>query len=162
MYRANIAAETPRLSRQSARDESSESSSIALAESHFAIASRNELIIWISFVLNDSKEDEVLIWIRDNKGSGTPWLLLKCLMEGDSCSLITQKQLFDFVRGGQRDGSGQQMFALANIASEHGFADHPHVEARIVADDLPVVGRIAIDECDCETELVCIEIAGTP
>jgi hypothetical protein len=50
-----------------------------------------------------SKEDEILIWIRDYKGSGTPWLLLKCLMEGDSCSLITQKQLFDFVRGVNRD-----------------------------------------------------------
>jgi len=50
-----------------------------------------------------SKEDEILIWIRDYKGSGTPWLLLKYLMEGDSCSLITQKQLFDFVRGVDRD-----------------------------------------------------------
>ena len=50
-----------------------------------------------------SKEDEILIWIRDYKGSGTPWLLLKCLMQGDSCSLITQKQLFDFVRGVDRD-----------------------------------------------------------
>src|SRR5467141_338535 len=39
-----------------------------------------------------SKEDEILIWIRDYEGSGTPWLLLKCLMEGDSCSLITQKR----------------------------------------------------------------------
>jgi hypothetical protein len=38
-----------------------------------------------------SKEDEILIWVRDYKGSGTPRLLLKCLMEGDSCSLIAQK-----------------------------------------------------------------------
>src|SRR5882672_9687056 len=40
------------------------------------------------------KEDEILIWIRDYKGSGTPWLLLKCLVEGNPCSLITPKQLF--------------------------------------------------------------------
>src|SRR6266853_6391069 len=108
-----------------------------------------------------SKEDEILIWIRDYKGSGTPWLLLKCLMEGDSCSLIIQKQLFDFVRGGNRDGSGEQMFALANIASEHRFEDQPQCESRIVADDLPVVWRITIDEFDREAELVGIEITGT-
>ena len=30
-----------------------------------------------------SKENEILIWIRDYKGSGTPWLLLEWLMEGD-------------------------------------------------------------------------------
>src|SRR5713226_572764 len=108
-----------------------------------------------------SKEDEILIWIRDYEGSGTPWLLLKCLMEGDSCSLITQKQLFDFVRGVNRDGSGEQMFALANIASKNRFEDQPQVESRIVAEDLPVVGRIAIDEFDREAELVCIEITGT-
>src|SRR5712692_2224636 len=108
-----------------------------------------------------SKEDEILIWIRDDKGSGTPCLLLKCLMEGDSCSLIAQKQLFDFVHGGNRDGSGQQMFALANIASEHRFEDQPQGESCIVANDLPVVWRIAIDEFDREAELVCIEITGT-
>ena len=105
-----------------------------------------------------SKEDEILIWIRDYKGSGTPWLLLKCLMEGDSCSLITQKQLFDFVRRGNRDGSGQQMFALANICNEHRFEDKPQVESCIVAEDLPIVWRIARDEFDREAELVCIEI----
>src|SRR5260370_41074636 len=59
----------------------------------------------ISFGCRASKEDEILIWTRDYKGCGTPWLLLKCLMEGDSCSLITQKQLLNFVRGINRDGS---------------------------------------------------------
>src|SRR5208282_1751302 len=108
-----------------------------------------------------SKQDEILIWIRDDKGSGTPWLLLECLMERDSCSLITQKQLFDFLRAGNRDGSGEQMFALANIASEHRFADHPQVEPCLVADYLPVEWRIAVDELDSEAELVCIEITGT-
>jgi hypothetical protein len=52
------------------------------------------------------------------------------------------------------------MFALANIASEHGFADQPQVESRLVAEDLAVVWRIAIDECDREAEFVCVEIAG--
>jgi hypothetical protein len=107
------------------------------------------------------EEDEILIWIRDDKGSGTPWLLLKCLMEADSCSLITQKQLFDFVCGGNRDGSREQMFALANIASEHRFANQPQGESCIVAEDLTVEWRIAIDEFDREAELVCIEITGT-
>jgi hypothetical protein len=32
--------------------------------------------------------------------------------------------LFDFVRGGNRDGSGEQMFALANIANEHIVVDY--------------------------------------
>src|SRR5271157_784302 len=108
-----------------------------------------------------SKEDEILIWIRDYECCGTPRLLLECLMEGDSRSLITQKQLFDFVRGGNRDGSGEQMFALANIACKHGFGDYPQGESCIVTDDLPVELRMAIDEFDCEAELVCIEIAGT-
>jgi len=53
------------------------------------------------------------------------------------------------------------MFALANISSKHRFTDQPQVESCIVADDLPVVWRIAIDELDREAELVCIEIAGT-
>src|SRR5580700_857345 len=105
-----------------------------------------------------SKEDQILIWIRDYKGSGTPWLLLKRLMEGDSCSLITQKQLFDFIRGGNLDGSGEQMFAVANICDDHRFGDQPQVESCIVAEDLPVVGRVAIEEFDRETELLCIEI----
>jgi len=82
-------------------------------------------------------------------------------MEGDSCNLITQKQLFDFVRGANRDGSGKQMFALANIANEHRFEDQPQVESRIIAEDLPVEWRIAIDEFDGEAELVRIEITGT-
>jgi hypothetical protein len=64
------------------------------------------------------KEDEIFIRIRNYKGSGTPWLPLKCLMEGDSRSLITQKQQFDFVRSGNRDGCGEQLFALANTGSQ--------------------------------------------
>src|SRR5271156_2521349 len=107
-----------------------------------------------------SKEDEILIRVRDDKGSGSPWLLPKRLVEGDSCSLIAQKQLFDFVRCGNRDGSGQQMFALANLSNKHRFKDQPQRESCIVADDLPVVRRIAVDEFHCEAELVCIEIAG--
>src|SRR5271168_3689977 len=108
-----------------------------------------------------SEEDQILIWIRDDKSRGAPWLLLQFLLERDSCSLATQKQLFGFARGGNRDGSGEQMFALANIAGEHRFADQPQVEACIVAEDLRVVWRIAINEFDREAELVCIEIAGT-
>ena len=63
----------------------------------------------IRFREENAKEHELragalyLQEIKNYKGSGTPWLLLKCLMEGDSCSLITQKQLFDFVRGVNRD-----------------------------------------------------------
>jgi hypothetical protein len=53
------------------------------------------------------------------------------------------------------------MFALANITNEHSFEDQPQGESRIVADDLRVVWRIAIDEFDGEAEFVCIEIAGT-
>ncbi len=108
-----------------------------------------------------SKEDEILIWIRNYKGFGAPWLFLKRLMEEDSCSLITQKQLFDFLRGANRDRSREQMFALANIASEHRFEDHPQGESRIVAQDLPIIWRIAIDEFDREAELACVEITGT-
>jgi hypothetical protein len=75
-------------------------------------------------------------------------------MEGNSCSLITQKQSFDFVRGANRDGSGQQIFALPNIASEHRFEDQPQRESCIVTDDLPVEWRIAVDEFHREAKLV--------
>ena len=71
-------------------------------------------------------------------------------MEEDSCSLITLKQLFDFVGGGDGDGGGEEMFALADIAGEDRFADQPQVEPRLVADDLPIVGGIAIEEFDRE------------
>ena len=101
-----------------------------------------------------SKQDEILVWVRDDKGSGSPRLFLECLLEGDACSLITQKQLFDFVRGGNPDASGEQMFALANIANEHRFEDETQIESCIVAGDLPVVWRIAIDEFDRESALV--------
>jgi len=53
------------------------------------------------------------------------------------------------------------MFALANIANEDRFEDQSQGESCIVADDLPVVWRITIDEFDREAELVCIEIPGT-
>ena len=55
-----------------------------------------------------SEEDEILVWVRDYESRGTPWFLLERLMDGDSCSLITQEELFDFVRGGGRYGSGEQ------------------------------------------------------
>ena len=53
------------------------------------------------------------------------------------------------------------MFALANIVNEHRFEDQPQGESCIVAEDLPVEWRIAIDEFDGEAELVCIKITGT-
>jgi hypothetical protein len=45
----------------------------------------------ISVVRRAGKQDEILIRIRDHKSSGSPRLLLKRLMEGNSRSLITQK-----------------------------------------------------------------------
>src|SRR5260221_6797230 len=108
-----------------------------------------------------SKEDEMLIWIREYEGFGAPWLAFQLLMEGDSRSLKSEKQPFDFVSGGNRDGSGEQVFAIAEIADEHRFEDQPQREACIVADDLPVEWRVTIDEFDGEAEAVCIEIAGT-
>jgi hypothetical protein len=42
------------------------------------------------------------------------------------------------------------MFAVANIAGEHGLADKPQFETGIIADELTVVGRIARDESDRE------------
>jgi len=48
----------------------------------------------------------------------TPWLLLKCMMEGGSCADNSETLLISFA-GGKRAGSGEQMFALANLDSEH-------------------------------------------
>jgi hypothetical protein len=129
---------------------------VLLCHRSFAFLSRSS-----SVDCRASKEDKILIWIRNYKGFGAPWLFLQRLMEEDSCSLIAKKQLFDFVRGANRDGSGEQMFALANIACEHRFEDQPQGESRIVAEDLPIIWRNAIDEFDREAELACVEITGT-
>jgi hypothetical protein len=57
------------------------------------------------------------------------------------------------VRGANCDRSGEQMFALANIANEHRFEDQSQSESCIVADDLPVVWRIAIDDLTAKPSL---------
>src|ERR1700753_2769351 len=81
-------------------------------------------------------------------------------MKGNSRCLIAQEQLLDLIRSGNRDSSGKQLFALANVACEHRFAHQPKVESRIVAEDLPIEGRIAIEGCDREAEPACIEVEG--
>ena len=82
-------------------------------------------------------------------------------MKAHSGGLVAQEELFYLIRGRDGDGRREQMFALPNIAGEHRFGDQPQVEACIVADDLAVEWRIAIDEVDREAELVGIEIAGS-
>jgi len=49
------------------------------------------------------------------------------------------------------------VLALPNI-KEHWLAYHPQSKPGVVARDLPVVWRIAVDEVDHETELMGIEV----
>ena len=71
------------------------------------------------------KENQVSIGIEDDEVFGAPRLLFQSLMERHSCCLKTGKKLFDLVCGCDCERSGEQMLAFANIAREHGFADHP-------------------------------------
>ena len=107
------------------------------------------------------KEDEIPIRIDHDESSRSPRLFLECLRESNFCGLVAQKELPHLIRARDGDRSRKQMLALADIAREHSFADHPQVKSCIVATDLPVKRRIAVDEFDREAELVCIEIAGT-
>ena len=66
----------------------------------------------------------------------------------------------DLAGGGDGDGGGEQAFALADVAGEDGFGDQPQVDACVVADDLPVVRGIAVEEGDGEAELAGVEVAG--
>ncbi len=79
-------------------------------------------------------------------------------MEGYVHGLITQEELFDRVCGGDGDRGGEQVFAFPNIASEDGFVDVAQGKPCVVASDLRVKRWIAIDEIDCEAELVSEEI----
>jgi hypothetical protein len=81
------------------------------------------------------------------------------LMKAHSRGLVSQKELFDLACGGDGERSGEQMLTLPNIASEHGFADYPQSKPRLVAGDLPIEWRIAIDEVERKAELIGIEIA---
>ena len=79
-------------------------------------------------------------------------------MKEHSGGLVTQEELFDLICGSDGERSGEQMLALPNIANEHGFAHHPQCKPSMVASELSVVWRIAIDEVDREAELMGIEI----
>jgi hypothetical protein len=83
-------------------------------------------------------------------------------MEGDSCNLITQKQLFDFVRGVSTVMEAESRCSrLRTSPTNTGSKTSLKVSRARVAEDLTVVWWIAIDEFDGEAELVCIEFAGT-
>ena len=43
------------------------------------------------------------------------------------------------------------MLALADVADEHRLAHQPQSELRVVATDLSIEGRIAVDEVDGES-----------
>ena len=51
------------------------------------------------------------------------------------------------------------MFALPDIAGKHRFVDVPQCKPSVVACDLTVERRIALDEIRCETEFIDEEVA---
>ncbi len=74
---------------------------------------------------------------------------------------MVQEELFDLAVGCECDGGGEQRFALAKVPGKDEFVDQPQVESCLVAEELCVVRRFAVEECDREAEFVCIEVAGT-
>ena len=78
-------------------------------------------------------------------------------MEGYVQGLIARKELFDLVYVCEGDRSGEQAFAFSNVASEDRFVHVAQGELCVVAGDLRVKQWIAIDEIDCEAELVGVE-----
>ena len=79
-------------------------------------------------------------------------------MEVRPGGLEIQEQLLDLFRRFDGDRGGKQMLALPDVADEHRLADQPQRELRIVAPDLSVKGRIAMDEVDRKAELAREEI----
>ena len=84
---------------------------------------------------------------------------LKRLVEAHPGGLEIEEQLLDLGCAVDGDRGGQQMLALADVADEHRLADQPQREPRVVAPDLSVERRIAIDEVDRKAELAGEEIA---
>jgi hypothetical protein len=103
------------------------------------------------------KENEITIGIQHDEGFGAPGLICHFLVEAHSCGLVTRKKVFDLLSGGNRKRSGEQMLTLADIAGEDGFADHPQRKPSMVAGNLRIEWRIAMDEIDREAELIGIE-----
>ena len=106
------------------------------------------------------EENQISIKIYDDEGCGPPGFLLERLMEGYIQGLKAQKELFDLVRAGDGDRSGEQVFAFSNVAGEHGRVDVAQGKPCVVASDLSIKRWIAIDEINREAELASIEIAG--
>src|SRR5579864_5527918 len=105
------------------------------------------------------KENKIPVGVLHDEGSGAPRLLLQRLAKAHPGGLVTQEKLLDLVRGGDGERSRQQLLTLSNIANEHGFADHPQIEPSLVAGDLCIEWRVAIDGSHREAELIRIEIA---
>ena len=106
------------------------------------------------------EQDEVAVGVFDNEGLGLPWFGAQGLVDGDVCGFVFGEQLMDFAGAGERDGSGEQVFAFADVA---GKDRHIHVAERevgVVAAYLGVEGRVAVGEVEGEAELRSEEAGG--
>src|SRR5205823_14371088 len=105
------------------------------------------------------EQDEVAVGIKDNEVPCAPRLFLQFLMEADACGLELQEELLDPRCGIDRDGGGQQLFALANVPNKDWLGNKPHAKPRTVALDHAVKRRITVHKVDCKAELGSEEFA---
>lgn len=99
------------------------------------------------------EEDEVAVRVFDDEGLGLPRLVPQKLRDGHACRLTREKELLDLVRAGKRDGGGEQGLAFADVLGKDWLVNGTQGQARIIAADLRVERRIAVDEIDDEATL---------
>lgn len=91
---------------------------------------------------------------------GLPRFGSERLSEGHVCRLAIEEELLDFSRAGQGDGGGEQAFAWADVFGKEGLIHGAEGQVGLIAADLSVEGRVAVDEVHGEAELRGEEVGG--
>src|SRR5580658_1898878 len=111
-------------------------------------------------VCRSGEEDEVAVGVFDDEGLGLPGFGAQGLMNGSACSLVVEEELFDFFGGGERDGGGEQVLALADFFGKERPIHGTQREVGFVAAYLCVEGWVAVDEVEGEAEFGAEEVGG--
>ena len=78
-------------------------------------------------------------------------------MKWHSRGLITQKELLNLVCGFNGDRSGEQVLARTDIACEYRLIKLPQRKPRVIATELSVKGRLAVNKIRSDPEFIAKE-----
>src|SRR5437763_9468285 len=85
----------------------------------------------------------------------TPALLLESVNEGDFAGLIFGEK---FLHVGDRQKSGNHLLFFTKARDVHRLMYEPQMDAGFITAHGGVERRLAVEEVDCKSELVAIEI----